>query len=190
MILPSKSRSSNSPFFIHLDIVPKAVGILLKVFEAIILAFWDGSWTAGGPKIELFLIIVSSFQPLTVIPKCTILDATVLDPPLALIKISFEGESLIHSFKSFLIFSISLLPHAPYDKRKRFLRRKTIALYLESIVLELTILLFCYQLYSLVISTVSISVGGWMITDESCLLRSFPLSLHLFIYRFKPAPYL
>ena len=155
------------------------------------MAFRDGSWTAGGPKIELFLIIVSSFQPLTVIPKCTILDvAAVLDPPLALIMISFEGESLIHSFRSFLIFSISLLPHALYGKRKRFLRQKTIALYLESIVLELTILPFCYQLQSLVRSTVSISVGGWMITDESCLLRSFPLSLHLFIYHFKPAPYL
>ena len=57
--------------------------------------------------------------------------------------------------------------------------------YMESIVLELIILPFCDQVYSLVLSTVSCSVGRWLITDDSCLWRSLRLSLSL---RFKPAP--
>ena len=42
-----------------------------------------GSRTAATFKIELFVIIVNSFQPLTLITECSILDvAAVLDPPL------------------------------------------------------------------------------------------------------------
>ena len=42
----------------------------------------DGSRTAATSKIELFVIIVNGFQPLTIITKCSILDvAAVLDPP-------------------------------------------------------------------------------------------------------------
>ena len=104
----------------------------------------------------------------------------------ALNDISFKGESLTHSFKSLVISIIYLLPHAPGGERKRYLRQKTILLYMESIVLELIILPFCDQVYSLVISTILFSIGGWLITDDSCLSRSFPLSLHLFIWRFKP----
>ena len=41
-----------------------------------------GSRTAATSKMELFVIIVNGFQPLTIITKCSILDvATVLDPP-------------------------------------------------------------------------------------------------------------
>ena len=42
-----------------------------------------GSRAAATYKMELFLIIVSGFQPLTIITKRSILDAAaVLDPPL------------------------------------------------------------------------------------------------------------
>ena len=43
----------------------------------------DGSRTAVTSKMKLFLIMVTGFQPLTIITKCSILDvAAVLDPPL------------------------------------------------------------------------------------------------------------
>ena len=42
-----------------------------------------GSRTATAHKMELFVVIVNGFQPLTIIAKCSILDvAAVLDPPL------------------------------------------------------------------------------------------------------------
>ena len=42
-----------------------------------------GRRTAAISKIELFVIIVDGFQPLTIITKCSILEiAAVLDPPL------------------------------------------------------------------------------------------------------------
>ena len=42
-----------------------------------------GSRTAATSKVERFVIIVNSFQPLYIITKCSILDiAAVLDPPL------------------------------------------------------------------------------------------------------------
>ena len=42
-----------------------------------------GTRTAATPKMELFVIIVKDFQPLTTITKCSILDvAAVLDPLL------------------------------------------------------------------------------------------------------------
>ena len=42
-----------------------------------------GSKTDAPSKMELFVIIVNGFQPLTIITKCSILDvAAVLDPPL------------------------------------------------------------------------------------------------------------
>ena len=41
-----------------------------------------GSRTAAASKMELFVIILNYFQPLTIITKCFILDvAAVLDPP-------------------------------------------------------------------------------------------------------------
>ena len=44
---------------------------------------WSGSWTAAASKMELFVIILNGFQPLTIITKCSILDvAAVLDPRL------------------------------------------------------------------------------------------------------------
>ena len=46
-----------------------------------------GSRTAATSKMELFVILVNGFQPLTIITKCSILDvAAVLDPPLQIIK--------------------------------------------------------------------------------------------------------
>ena len=45
----------------------------------------DGSSTAATSKMELFVIIVNSFQLLNIITKCSILDvAAALDPPLPL----------------------------------------------------------------------------------------------------------
>ena len=42
-----------------------------------------GSRTAATSKMEHFVIIVDGCQPLTIITKCSILDAAaVLDPPL------------------------------------------------------------------------------------------------------------
>ena len=42
-----------------------------------------GSRTAATSKMELFVIIVNGFKPLTIITKSSILDvAAVLDPPL------------------------------------------------------------------------------------------------------------
>ena len=42
-----------------------------------------GSKTVATSKMELFVIIVNGFQPLTIITNCSILDVTaVLDPPL------------------------------------------------------------------------------------------------------------
>ena len=43
----------------------------------------DGSRTAATSKVELFVIIVNAFQPLTIITKGSTLDvAAALDPPL------------------------------------------------------------------------------------------------------------
>ena len=47
------------------------------------------SRTATASKMELFVIIVNGFQPLTVITKCSILDvAAVLNPPLGIYDIT------------------------------------------------------------------------------------------------------
>ena len=45
-----------------------------------------GSRTTATSKLELFVIIVNTFQPLTIITKSSTLDvAVVLDPPLLLL---------------------------------------------------------------------------------------------------------
>ena len=45
--------------------------------------------------MELFVIIVNGFQPLTIITKCSILDvAAVLDPPLQSIEKNFLRNPL------------------------------------------------------------------------------------------------
>ena len=50
-----------------------------------------GSRTAGTFKVELFVIIVDGFQPLTIITKRSILNvAAVLDPPLLITQIKVE----------------------------------------------------------------------------------------------------
>ena len=47
--------------------------------------FRGGSRTVASSKVELFMVIVNSFQLLTIITKCSILHvAAVLDPPLDL----------------------------------------------------------------------------------------------------------
>ena len=49
------------------------------------IVFRGGSKTAATSKVELFMIIVNGFQPLTIITKSSTLDVTaVLDPPLVL----------------------------------------------------------------------------------------------------------
>ena len=46
-----------------------------------------GSRTAATSKVELFVIIVNDFRPLTIITKSSTLDvAAVLDPPLCMKK--------------------------------------------------------------------------------------------------------
>ena len=46
--------------------------------------FRGGSRTAATSKVELFVIIVNGWQPLTIITESSILDvAAVLDPPLS-----------------------------------------------------------------------------------------------------------
>ena len=45
-----------------------------------------GSRPAVTSKMELFVIILNGFHPLTIIAKCSILDvATYLDPPLVVV---------------------------------------------------------------------------------------------------------
>ena len=57
--------------------------------------------------MELFVIIVSGFQPLTVITKCSILDvAAALDPPLnklTAIKGHLYLATILYPFKTTLI---------------------------------------------------------------------------------------
>ena len=48
-----------------------------------IIATRSGSRTAAKSKMELFVILVNGFKPLTIITKCSILNvAALLDPPL------------------------------------------------------------------------------------------------------------
>ena len=57
--------------------------ILNNVMWKITTLTRGGSRTTATSKMELFVIIVNSFQPLTIITKCSVLDvASVLDPPL------------------------------------------------------------------------------------------------------------
>ena len=54
-----------------------------KSYNMKILLRGGGSRTAVTSKMELFVITVNGFQQLTIITKCSILDATaVLDPLL------------------------------------------------------------------------------------------------------------
>ena len=65
----------------------------------------DGSRTAAASKMELFVIIVNGFQPLTIITKCSILDiAAVLDPPLFII--------IIEVLEVYLDTKIKIISHA------------------------------------------------------------------------------
>ena len=59
-----------------------------------------GSRTVATSKMELFVIIVNGFQPLTIITKRSILDvAAVLDPPLYIIIIILRQILyLVHLF--------------------------------------------------------------------------------------------
>ena len=55
----------------------------VHTFEEIKENIRGGSRAAATSKVELFVIIVNSFQPLTIITKSSFLDvAAVLDPPL------------------------------------------------------------------------------------------------------------
>ena len=53
-----------------------------------ILEIRDGSKTAATSKVELFVVIVNGWKPLTIITKNSTLDvAAVLDPPLEIVRI-------------------------------------------------------------------------------------------------------
>ena len=109
---------------------------------------------------------------------------------MTLKEMSFKCESLTHSFKSLVISSIYLLPHAADDKRKRSLCQKNdliVYVIYSARANNFTILwpaisschvhniIFCWRMVD------------WLITHDSPLSRSLSLSLHLFIWRFKPA---
>ena len=51
-----------------------------------------GSRIVATSKIELFVIIVNGWKPSTIIPKSSILDAAVLDPPLDSYIIGVSGR--------------------------------------------------------------------------------------------------
>ena len=56
--------------------------LLLPLFRPSVIR--GGSRTAATSKMEHFAIIVNGWKPLTIITKCSILDAAaVLDPPLS-----------------------------------------------------------------------------------------------------------
>ena len=76
--------------------------VLCKLTEAVQM-FRGGYRAAATSKMELFVIIVNGFQPLTMITKHSILDVPVaLDPPLMLLYIliiythsSIEGNFFV-----------------------------------------------------------------------------------------------
>ena len=62
-----------------------------------------GSRTAAASKMERFVIIVNSFQPLTIITKGSILDvAAVLDPPLTTTIASYLSMLYRWSYENFI----------------------------------------------------------------------------------------
>ena len=76
----------------------------------------DGSRTAAASKMELFVIIVNGFQPLSIITKCSILDVTSdLDPPL--IPIAFITSA-------FILFKYQTKRHKKFNLEGRFGRTK------------------------------------------------------------------
>ena len=65
-----------------------------------------GSRPAATSKMELFVIIVNGFHPLTIITKCSILDvAAVLDPPL--VSVMLRTQLIV------LLFILELYPILP-----------------------------------------------------------------------------
>ena len=65
------------------------------------------SRTAATNKMELFVIIVNGFQPLTIIIKSSILDvAAVLDPPLTSEVYGLDPETSIHIVYHILYYII------------------------------------------------------------------------------------
>ena len=67
------------------------------------MALRCGSRTAATSKMELFVIIVNGFQPLTIITNCSILDvAAFIGPPLALLYLTtlFAFSSLFIDWAS------------------------------------------------------------------------------------------
>ena len=68
-------------FIIITDTLCFFVHLFLRISQN---SFRSGSRTAATSKMELFMIIVNGFQPLTIITKRSVLDvAAVLDPPLS-----------------------------------------------------------------------------------------------------------
>ena len=60
--------------------------MIIELWVVTIEVLRGGCRTAATSKVELFVIIVNDFQPLTVITKNSTLDvAAVLDPPLVLV---------------------------------------------------------------------------------------------------------
>ena len=65
-----------------------------------------GSRIAPSSKMELFVIMVNGFQPLTIITKCSILEVVVvLDPPLNIVILSWDDYLKIEETKTTLTLS-------------------------------------------------------------------------------------
>ena len=58
-----------------------------------------GSRTTATSKMEHFVITVRDFQPLTIITKCSILDAAVVLDPLLRVRIIFQLTGLTKSIR-------------------------------------------------------------------------------------------
>ena len=73
-----------------------------------------GSRTAATSKVELFVIIVNGWKPLTIITKSSILDvAAVLDPPLGSENYYFIAYSICFGKSGFKFVSNYLTHYMP-----------------------------------------------------------------------------
>ena len=92
--------------------------------------FRERSRVAATSKMECFVIIVNSFQPLTIITKHSILDvAAALDPPLSIIALLQEWELInnkIQDYHSFLRQNKEILKIILKTHQARLLRLRSL----------------------------------------------------------------
>ena len=72
--------------------------------KSIVIVFRGGSRNVATSKMERFVIVVTGFQPLTIITKRSILDvAAVLDPPLVFNVTNSFCYNAVFYLKSFVM---------------------------------------------------------------------------------------